>query len=204
MRFQGKVIEWNDDRGFGFIEPDDGGKRVFVHIKSFVLRSKRPNVNDAVIYILKTDERGRLQARNVSFYMKSVQLNNYLLKNILFLLLVVLFFSFLGGATFYRELPFMVLCYYVLISVVTFFAYSFDKSAAEEGDWRLSEDILHSLSILGGWAGALTAQVLIRHKSKKISFKIVFWVTVAFNSILLCLMFSENGSSFLTNTLGLI
>jgi cold shock CspA family protein len=60
MSFQEKITEWNDDRGFGFIESDDGGKRVFVHIKSFERRSKRPLVNDVVTYRVKTDERGKV------------------------------------------------------------------------------------------------------------------------------------------------
>ena len=30
MRYAGKLIEWNDDRGFGFIEPTQGGDKVFL------------------------------------------------------------------------------------------------------------------------------------------------------------------------------
>ena len=41
MRFDGKLKSWNDDRGFGFIEPLQGGQEIFVHIKSF-----RPALDD--------------------------------------------------------------------------------------------------------------------------------------------------------------
>ena len=204
MSFQGKIREWNDDRGFGFIDSDNGGKRVFVHIKSFVRRSKRPLVNDLVTYRVLTDERGRLQAHNVSFSVKPVQFSNYFLINLSSLLLVVFFFIILGVLVVFGALPFMVFGYFIIISGLTFFAYSMDKSAAQDGEWRLPEDALHVLSILGGWAGALTAQVLIRHKSKKTSFRRVFWVTVVLNFLLFCFLFTENGSMFLTDISGLI
>ncbi len=30
----GKVVSWNDDRGFGFISPEEGGRDIFVHRSS--------------------------------------------------------------------------------------------------------------------------------------------------------------------------
>lgn len=46
MRLKGKIASWNDDKGFGFITPFDGGNRVFVHIKAFRKSGRRPDVND--------------------------------------------------------------------------------------------------------------------------------------------------------------
>lgn len=190
MRCQGKITEWIDERGFGFIEPDEGGKKVFVHIKSFVKRPRRPVVTDIVTYMLLTDARGKLQAGKVSFYMKPERISTYLLKNISFVFIAILFLSFVGFSAFYEKLPLMLIVYYVAICGVTFLAYSVDKSAAEDGGWRLPESSLHLFSIIGGWPGGLLAQVfIIRHKSKKQSFKNVFWVTVVLNCLLLFLVF---------------
>jgi cold shock CspA family protein len=55
MRHAGKITKWNDDRGFGFIIPNGGGQQVFVHIKSFTNRRRRPVENEIVSYELNTD-----------------------------------------------------------------------------------------------------------------------------------------------------
>lgn len=44
MRYQGKITDWKDDKGFGFVTPNGGGPRVFVHIKSFSSRQRRRSV----------------------------------------------------------------------------------------------------------------------------------------------------------------
>lgn len=64
------------------------------------------------------------------------------------------------------------------LSFVTFLAYWRDKNAAERGAWRTSEQTLHALSLAGGWPGAWLAQRLLRHKSRKTSFRTVYWGTV--------------------------
>lgn len=65
MRFQGRISEWNDDRGFGFVAPNGGGAKVFLHISALAVRPQRPAVGNRVTYELTTDDRGRPQARGV-------------------------------------------------------------------------------------------------------------------------------------------
>lgn len=67
------------------------------------------------------------------------------------------------------------------MSVLTFAVYAHDKNAAQRHRWRIKESTLHSLSLLGGWLGALLAQKFLRHKSSKISFLRVYWLTVVVN-----------------------
>ena len=62
-------------------------------------------------------------------------------------------------------------------SVVAFVAYSRDKSAAQRGTRRTPEFVLHVLGALGGWPGAFVAQRLLRHKTRKLVFQILFWLT---------------------------
>ena len=67
MRQQGRITEWNDDRGFGFITPLDGGPRVFVHISEFPRDKRRPMTFDLVAYDVDKDDRGRLRGTKVLY-----------------------------------------------------------------------------------------------------------------------------------------
>jgi uncharacterized membrane protein YsdA (DUF1294 family) len=74
---------------------------------------------------------------------------------------------------------------YLAMSVASCIAYGIDKSAARRGAWRTSEQTLHVLAIMGGWPGALIARSVFRHKSRKRSFRIAFWATIALNCVVL-------------------
>lgn len=74
---------------------------------------------------------------------------------------------------------------YLFFSVVAFFNYARDKSAARKGQRRTSEQRLLLLGLVGGWPGALLAQQTLRHKTAKRSFQLQFWVTVVINLLAL-------------------
>ena len=73
---------------------------------------------------------------------------------------------------------FAYLCLVVVTSVVSFAAYGFDKKQACAGGRRVPEQTLHVLALLGGWPGALFGQRYFRHKTQKVSFRLLFWGTV--------------------------
>lgn len=77
---------------------------------------------------------------------------------------------------------------YVILSCVTFTAYLIDKMAAEQGKRRISETTLHGLAFLGGWPGAYAAQRILRHKTVKQPFQLVFILCVALNILALILI----------------
>lgn len=66
----------------------------------------------------------------------------------------------------------------LVMSLVSFAVYGFDKHRAIHGGRRVPESTLHMLAFFGGWPGALLAQRMLRHKTKKTSFLIVFWIVV--------------------------
>jgi uncharacterized membrane protein YsdA (DUF1294 family) len=78
-----------------------------------------------------------------------------------------------------------VLGLYLVLSAVTYAAYAADKAAARNGRRRTRERTLHLLALAGGWPGALAAQRVYRHKTKKASFRAGFWFTVAVNCAVL-------------------
>jgi hypothetical protein len=53
---------------------------------------------------------------------------------------------------------------------------------------------LHLLSLCCGWPGALVAQQAFRHKSKKESFRFVFWITVILNMGLFSWLHTADGA----------
>lgn len=68
---------------------------------------------------------------------------------------------------------------YGLVSVLSFCQYWGDKRNALKGRWRTPEKAMHLLEALGGWPGALLAQQCFRHKTRKLSYQLVFWAIVA-------------------------
>ena len=66
----------------------------------------------------------------------------------------------------------------LVMSLACFVAYGWDKRSAANGSRRVPEQTLHILALLGGWPGALLGQRHFRHKTKKLSFLIVFWSVV--------------------------
>jgi len=80
--------------------------------------------------------------------------------------------------------------------------YAVDKSAAKRGARRTSENTLHWLSFIGGWPGGLIAQQTLRHKSKKRSFRLVFWMTVVLNLGAFVWMFTPEGLDLVQSWIG--
>lgn len=66
----------------------------------------------------------------------------------------------------------LVCIYFILINVVTFFAFMIDKKKAEKKKWRIPEATLLGLAAIGGPVGGLLGMNICHHKTKKPKFYI--------------------------------
>jgi len=189
MRLQGKIIRWDDDRGFGFVAWHGDASSVFVHIKAFTSSARRPMVGDIITYEIEEQKNGKKSAINVRFSDQERRKKRASMKAPKGPLATSFAWTYLGFLLVMvalDRLPWVIIALYLLASIVTFAVYGMDKSSARAGRWRTPESTLHLLSLVGGWPGGLLAQRWLRHKSSKQAFLTVFWATVLINIAAVC------------------
>ena len=188
----GVLTEWNDQRGFGFITPDDGGQKVFLHVKSLAASARRPVLGDLFFYKLSKDDRGRPRAEEAyqtAFDEKRcLTFRHSVLKGLAYCwpLAVIPAFA-LTAIT--RKFWIGLCAAFALNSILVILFYWEDKHLAQYKYWRIPENRLHTWEFLCGWPGALYAQQAFRHKRKKISFMAWFYLCTIANIIGLALLF---------------
>jgi uncharacterized membrane protein YsdA (DUF1294 family)/cold shock CspA family protein len=204
VRHKGKITNWNAERGFGFVTPAGGGERVFLHITAISDRRRPPAEGDMVTYDLAFDEKKRPRAagvrRSAPIRLRS-QATTASTASSVPLVVASLFVLFVIARTLAGPLPPAVIATYGVVSILTFLGYWLDKSAARRGQWRTKESSLLFLGLAGGWPGAVVAQRVLRHKSRKQSFQVAFWGTVVMNSLALGCLLTDTGSDFLDQLL---
>lgn len=73
----------------------------------------------------------------------------------------------------------------LLFNIVTFCLYWWDKEAARDGHWRVSEARLLQFAFLGGSVGAFAAQRLLRHKTRKEPFRTQLMAILILHALLI-------------------
>lgn len=184
-RLAGVVTTWNDERGFGFIRPDGGGPDVFLHFSAVPRGAARPYEGQHLTFELERDEKGKTRAVNAEPVLAAERAEPTVRPTSV----VVAVGSILAFATLFFvaherwQVPWTIAGIYVLLSILTFVLYLADKRAAQANRWRTPENTLLILGLVGGWPGAAVAQQVLRHKTKKLSFRNKFWFTVIVNVI---------------------
>jgi uncharacterized membrane protein YsdA (DUF1294 family)/cold shock CspA family protein len=187
MRFEGHLKSWNPERGFGFVEPSEGGQEIFLHINAVPTKLRPPKVGQAFSFEVELNREGKKRAANVGVPQvvrraRAPQPRSTAPWSLASMLAIPLFLLlFIAVAVVWRVSPWIPVAY-LFLSIACIFAYHADKSAARHGRWRVSEQSLLFLGLAGGWPGALIAQQLFRHKSSKASFRSAFWGTVLLNA----------------------
>lgn len=186
------IVEWNATRNFGFL--DLGRRRVFLHRKDFAALHKQPEIGDVIRFSIGADAQGRECAVKAVHFGQSSRrpavankegkvrrdlpskFHGLHADDAVFLALLLIA---PGWALFRMETPLLVtLISAVALSAITFLIYLLDKTRAQTRDWRIPENVLHFLALIGGWPGAFLGQQHARHKTAKLSFQIVFWSIV--------------------------
>ena len=79
--------------------------------------------------------------------------------------------------------------YLFVINVITFAAFGLDKRKAKKRKFRIRENVLLGLALIGGSLGAMAGMFLFHHKTRKPAFRIgipvlfllqgVIWILIA-------------------------
>lgn len=201
QRVRGTVRMWDDDKGFGFIEPEDGGADVFLHMRALANRNLRPTVGAVVSYRSGTDDQQRPRALDARLENgasptfsplttnrrpaaaparngRPTRASRWAEPKVQAGLGAASFLGALASASALGFLTAFVPAFYAVMSGLTFTAYLLDKTRAEQRGRRISENTLHFLEALGGWPGALLAQHWLQHKTGKVSYQVIFWLIV--------------------------
>jgi uncharacterized membrane protein YsdA (DUF1294 family)/cold shock CspA family protein len=190
MRYQGKLVEWNVGKGFGFLIPNAGGRKIFVHANEFTNRNTLPDlaVGALLTFEVGLDAQKRSCAKNVATviapYVRRHAEERADAREVASTWsqwLAIVWFIIVSTLFALSMLPWKFFALWLGANIVTYMFYAIDKSAAKRGGWRTSESSLHLLALVGGWPAAAIAQQRLRHKTSKAEFRRVFWFTVIAN-----------------------
>jgi len=82
-----------------------------------------------------------------------------------------------------------IIIYFILINIIAFFSMFLDKRKAKKHKWRISENTLMGLALLGGEIGALIGMYKFRHKTQKPKFVIGIPMFIVMKILLVIIYF---------------
>ena len=184
QRVRGQLINWSDERGFGFLSPEGGGQDVFVHVSAFVKEGRHIEIGHTYEFEIQIGKDGRPKAKRVASIVVPKQspsiLSQVIQRGSRFLVIPAFLFIAVAVNT-VRPVSSSWWVIYGVASVACFVGYALDKRAANQKQWRVSETYLLLIGLVGGWPGGLISQEIFRHKTQKKTFRTLFWMSVAIN-----------------------
>lgn len=200
QKHHGTIANFDNERKFGFIQFDNKNRQIFFHVSRFKA-GRNPNIGEQVLFDIGQDKQGRPVAINIQEAQfvaqkqqerkqkqqaykayqerqeqKHGQLNLLCGVSVVYLLILAIVLLMSG-------LSLKLLGVYFIMGIISFFIYYQDKIKAQNNEWRIPENTLHTIDVLGGWIGATFAHKLLNHKATKADFRVVFYITVALNII---------------------
>lgn len=79
-----------------------------------------------------------------------------------------------------------IIIYLIVINLIGFFAMWLDKRKAKRGEWRIPEQTLLIITLIGGGIGTISGMYKFRHKTKKLRFTIGFPTIVVLQIVIVC------------------
>ncbi len=135
---KGKIFDWKDDKGFGFIVSENQSNKIFFHISDIETKQRRPKVDDLVDFDLIRDDQQRLKAKHITIKGLSSTKNQSnvepVKKNILdYVAIIVLLLSIIvGGLTFYQTKDLNKIILYGIVVIISFTFLSRQKKPKEK------------------------------------------------------------------------
>ena len=139
---KGKICDWKDDKGFGFIISENQSNKIFFHVSDIETKQRRPKVGDFVDFNLTRDDQQRVKAKNIAI--KGLSSRKNILENqsnvepvkktildyiaIIFLLLSTI----AGGFTFYQTKDLNKIILYGIVIIVSIIFLSRQKKPKEK------------------------------------------------------------------------
>jgi uncharacterized membrane protein YsdA (DUF1294 family)/cold shock CspA family protein len=196
-REQGELVDWRDERGFGFIQRPGGAGKIYVHMKSIGKSVDRPKPGDHMDYAIGSGKDGRPIAIDVKIIgappkpapaSAPLREAHTVLGISTRVVAAAVILALLSANIILYRLPVWVAALYLIAGAGSFILYRGDKRAAETRAWRKPERRLQLLDLTFGIVGGLFAQHVFRHKTYKPGFVTVTALITALHVLLLGLI----------------
>ncbi len=199
-RETGVLVDWRDERGFGFIRRPGSAGKIYVHMKSIGKSVDRPKHGDKLEYTVGSDKSGRPVALDVTFLRDTppappkalIDSHSHAPHTVLGVATRVvgaaIILALLSANIITASLPVWVAALYLIAGIGSFLLYRADKLAAVGQGWRKPEIRLQLLDLTFGIIGGLFAQHVFRHKTYKPDFVSITALIAALHILVLGLI----------------